>query len=264
MIDIDKNKQLQDKLNNRVLEEIFSELTNEFIQFSNSGIVNYSLQEIKSARKTELSARVLNNWIGSSVIGVDPSDKGKIKRFDKLEKIWLNIVVEARKFGVSLDYLKQARKELFESPIKDFSLIKFHVLDSILRSPKILVILENGHVRLLSYEVYNEWVTSKLFPTHISFRLIDFITPEFDNQLFIEDFSIEAPYENLEKMKLLYYLKTGDYKSVKLFVDEFDVRLIESSNLLLENKYLMKIISSWKFHSAEVVVDENISVMIKP
>src|SRR5690606_8822563 len=135
----------------------------------NTSVVNNSLHNIKSGRKNEISARVLNNWIAQEVINVSPDDKGKIKRFDKIESIWLNIVSEARKFGVSLDFLKQSRKELFESPFKNFSLIKFHVLDSILRTPKVLLILENGYTKILSYDVYYKWISNKRLPTHISF-----------------------------------------------------------------------------------------------
>src|SRR5690606_2298917 len=200
-----------------------------------------------SGRKNEISARVLNNWIAQEVINVSPDDKGKIKRFDKIESIWLNIVSEARKFGVSLDFLKQSRKELFESPFKNFSLIKFHVLDSILRTPKVLLILENGYTKILSYDVYYKWISNKRLPTHISFDLLEFIKPEFENENFSKDFGIEDPYENIEKLTLLFYLKTGEFKCVKLFIDEFDVRYIENSNYLLENKDLLSKISNWEF-----------------
>ena len=43
MIDIEKNKKFQDKLNEKVLEEIFTELPESFIQFLNTGVVNFSL-----------------------------------------------------------------------------------------------------------------------------------------------------------------------------------------------------------------------------
>lgn len=263
MIDIEKNKKLQDKLNQHVLEEIFSELPDTFIHFLNSASVNLSMHKEKSGRKNEISARVLNNWISQEVIGVSPDDKGKVKRFDKLESIWLNIVVEARKFGISLDFLKQTRKELFNSPIKNFSLIKFHVLDSILRTPKILLILENGYAKILSYEVYNKWISNKMLPTHISFDLLDFIIPEFENNNFSSNFGIKEPYENIEKLKLLFYLKTGEFKCIKIFVNEFDVRYIENSKNLIENADLTNVISNWGFHKAEVVVNEEVSVMIK-
>ena len=263
MIDIEKNKKFQDKLNEKVLEEIFTELPESFIQFLNTGVVNFSLHKIKSGRKNEISARVLNNWIASDVINVSPDDKGKIKRFDKLESIWLNIVVEARKFGISLDFLKQSRKELFESPIKNFSLIKFHVLDSISKNPNILLILENGYTKILSYEIYNKWVSNKMLPTHISFDLLDFVKPEFENHNFQSDFGIKEPYENVEKLKLLFYLKTGEFKCIKFFLNEFDVRYIENSKHLLDNKELTCILSNWEFLKAEVLVSDEVSVMIK-
>jgi len=85
----------------------------------------------------------LNNWINSGIVSVDEEDKGKIKRFDRIESIWLSIVVEARKFGIPLDTIKQARKDLTTS-VENFSLLKFSIIDTLMRTPKILMILEEG------------------------------------------------------------------------------------------------------------------------
>ncbi|MFK7107985.1 hypothetical protein [Flavobacterium oreochromis] len=263
MIDIEKCKSIHDKLTQQALEEIFSELSDDFVQLLNTGVVNFSLHQLKSGRKNDISARVLNNWINQGVINVQPDDKGKIRRFDKLESIWLNIVIEARKFGVPLEFLKQSRKELFDSPIRNFSLLKFHVLETILRMPKILLILEEGHVKILSYQVYIKLLCDKKLPTHISFSLKDFIKSEFEKENFSKDFYIDEPYENIEKLKLLYYLKTGEYKCIKLFINEVDVRYIDNSESLLENNELLKILFNWEFHNIEVELNDDVSVMIK-
>jgi len=262
-MDIEILKQKQDKINQESLNEIYNDLPDALINLTNNTTLNYCLHEIKSGTKTGQSARVLHNWISNEIIQVDGNDKGKIRRFDRLESIWLNIVVEARKFGIPLEDLKQARTELFKSNIKNFSLLKFSVLDSILRKPKMLVIFESGHVQHFSLETYAKWVTKGLFRTHLNFNLLDFILAEYPKNAFSVDFKLENAFEDTNKLKMLYFLKTGDYKFIKLFINDTDVRLIETSQMLSENKDLMKVLSDWKFMKAEIIINDEVETLIK-
>ncbi|REG99150.1 hypothetical protein [Flavobacterium aquicola] len=263
-MDIEKLKKLQDKLNQQHVKETYDELPDAFIQFLKSEIVNYHLHKVKITAKSKQSPRVLNSWINSDILFVEEGDKGKNRRFDKLESIWLNIVIEARKFGIPLDSLKQTRRDLMVSPIEGFSLLKFSVLDAILRNPKILMIYEEGHTNIMSLEAYSKIFTTATLPTHINLRLLDFIEPEFPNNAFQRDFAIENVYESEEKMTLLYFLKTGDFKFIKLYIDEkeSDVRLIENSNLVFQNKDLFTAISLWSFKKVEIYLVDDIKLTI--
>lgn len=259
---MEQNKILHDKINQNVLREIYNELPDSFINFIDSGIMNYCLRQIKVGTKSEQSARVLNSWINNEIIYVNEEDKGKIRRFDRLESIWLKIVIEARKFGIPLEAIKQTRKELTESPIQNFSLLKFSILDTILRNPKTLMIFEGGYTNIMSLENYTHFISKGLLPTHINFKLQDFISLEFPRNAFEIDFKIDDVYDDVEKMTLLYFLKTGDYKSINLYIKETDVRLIEASDLLIKNEELMNAISSWSFIKAEIFMDDGVTVTI--
>lgn len=261
---MEQNKPLQDRINQNSLREIYEELPDSFINFTNSDVTNYCLHQIKVGTKSEQSARVLNSWINNEIIFVNDEDKGKIKRFDRLESIWLSIVVEARKFGIPLESLKQTRKDLTLSPVEGFSLLKFSVLDTILRKQKILLIFENGFSNVMSLEAYTKCISKGMFPTHVNFKLQDFIALEYPNNALDLDFKIKNIYDNDEKMALLYFLKTGDYKSIKLYVSDKDVRLIENSKFLIQNKELMTAISSWSFKKAEIFVTDEIKITIAP
>lgn len=261
-LDIKYLKSYQDKLNQEAVREIYDEIPESFIQFSNSKIINYCLQQVKGSAKHKQTARVLHSWIENNVIVINDEDKGKIRRFDRLESIWLGIVIEARKFGIPLDSLKQTRRDLTDSPVKNFSLLKFSILDTILRNPKVLMILEDGFTNVVSFETYTKWISKGLFPTHINFKLMDFISLEYPNNAFGIDFKLSNPYEDKDKMTLLYFLKTGDYKSIKLHLDKSDIRLIENSNILAQNEDLMKIISDWDFLKAEIIINDEVIEII--
>lgn len=259
---MEQNKTLQDRINQNSLREIYEELPDSFINFTNSDVTNYCLHQIKVGTKSEQSARVLNSWINNEIIFVNDEDKGKIKRFDRLESIWLSIVVEARKFGIPIESLKQTRKDLTLSPVEGFSLLKFSVLDTILRTPKILMIFENGFSNVMSLDAYTKCISKGIFPTHVNFKLQDFIALEYLNNALMFDFKIPNSYENTEKMTLLYFLKTGDYKSINLHITTSDVRLIENSNSITQNKEVIKFISTWDFIKAEIILNDGLKVTV--
>ena len=261
---MEKNKLHSDRINQNSLRELHDELPETFLNFTNSDIITYCLQQVKVGTKSEQSARVLNSWINSEIILIDEKDKGKVRRFNRLESIWLNIVIEARKFGLPLESLKQTRRDLTQSPVKGFSLLKFSVLDTILSKSKIVMIFEDGFTNVISIESYTKYLIKGSFPTHINFKLHDFISEEFPNNAFEVDFKIQDVYENEEKLTLLYFLKTGDYKSIKIYLSDGDVRLIENDKFFIHNKEIMNAISKWTFTKAEIFISEEMKVTITP
>lgn len=261
-MDIIKLKNLQDKLNDESVKELLENVPFTFLQFMNSKTVRYNLFDVKTGRKLNQSARIINNWIKQDVLSVDEKDMGKVNRFNRIESIWLNIVIEARKFGFPLDGLKQARKELFFEPVHNFSTLKFSILDSILREPSILIITEGGGTNIMSLTSYSKWVATGLLQTHLSFNLSEFIRPEYPVNMLGTDFNIMSPYEDINKCKLLYYLKTGDYQSLKIHITPEDVRFIDSSKLLLNNSELMNVLKIWKFDKIVVNVNQEVDDLI--
>lgn len=261
-MDIIKLKNLQDELNNQSIKELLENVPFTFLQFINSKTVKYNLTDIKTGRKLNQSARIINNWIKQQVLSVNEEDMGKVNRFNRVESIWLNIVIEARKFGFPLDGLKQARKELFFEPVPNFSTLKFSILDSILREPNVLIITEGGGTNIMSLKSYSKWVSTGLLQTHLSFNLLDFIRAEFPLNIFDNDFNIIAPYESANKCKLLYYLRTGDYQSLKIYIKNGDVRYIDSSKLLLDNTELINVLKVWTFDRIVVNVNQEVDDVI--
>ena len=63
---------------------------------------------------------------------------------------------------------------------------------------------------------------------------------------------------------MLYFLKTGDYQQIKIYVSDDDIRIIENSQNLLKNKELIQVISNWKFTKAEIKIDNEVLTIINP
>lgn len=263
-LDIEKLKALQDKFNQEAIKEIYEELPEALIKVTNNSVLNYCLQEQKFGSKDGFSPRVINNWISNNVLKIDEADRGKIKRFNKIESIWLNLVIESRKFGIPLNVLENSRYTLLESPIKNFSLLKFAVLDTILRKSKMILIFEEGYSTIMSTESYARWSSEDLIPTNINFKLSELVKNEYPNNAFELDFKIVDVYNDLDKIKLLYFLKTGDYQYMKIYLSKSDVRIIDNSRTLHENTELFEKLSSWNFRKIDIIINDEIETSITP
>ena len=262
-LDIKKIEQLQNKLQDRKLREVYGELPEGMLHFLNNNIINYCLHENKTGIKQGYPVRVVNSWLAQEVIKVREEDKGKIRRFDKLENIWLNIVFDARKLGISIEVLKNLRKKLFDSPLNNFSLFKLGVIKTIFSMPQVLVFSLEGNAEMLSFEAYNKWFAKKKLPAHSVFLLEEYIAKEYNNIIFSRDFDFGNQFSDKNKMLLSYFLKTGDYKYIKIHLGEGDIRGIESSKSLLHNPELLKTISDFQFQKAEIIINNEVETIIK-
>jgi hypothetical protein len=267
IISMDNEKLNSPELQERFLrletQELFDRYPNELIQFANNKILNYCFTK-KLGSHDSPSARVLNNWIKTDIVQIDENDKGKIKRFDLLERIWINLVVEMREFGLPLEAILKARSILFKEFIAGLSLFKFQVLNTILNDNQTLVIYKDGDVRILASSSYAEVSNRGMFLPHLNFSLRQFIELEFPNNNLSESFGSTGLTHSLSKLKLLYFLKTGDFKSLKIEITEGDIRFIESSSSLVISEDIQKSIDRWTFKKITVLIDEETETVILP
>jgi len=260
---INKLNELSPKIKKKAIQEELGYVPKSFIEFTNNDIANYSLDESKTRITANVSPRVITNWLQKDVIKIDDSDIGKIKRFNRLENIWLNLVIDLRKFGVPLNSLKYIRTQLFEYTVNDFHLFKFKVLQSILGNPEFLIINDNHEVGFYPYQYYADKVAKGHLFSHINLRFIDYIRSEFPNNNFNIDFGIKDIDENEEKVSLLFYLKTNDFKEIRIILSDGDTRLITNSSNLKINKELLKIVQDWKFKSIAVQINSEVEFIIE-
>ncbi len=261
--DIEKARQQEKSISEKAVLDVYGDLPLEVVHFLRNDVLNYCLQENKTGIKPEHPARIVNSWLAQAVIKLQDGDKGKIRRFNRLENIWLNIVFDARKFGIPINILKDARKTLLESSIKDFSLFKLEVIKTLFSMPQVLYIPIEGHARLYSFEAYMRWFSKGRFPVHTIFKLEDYIALEYPNNALSTDFKIQNPLEDKNKMLLLYFLKTGDYQYLKFHLKEGDIRFIENSQSLLLNEEVMETIISWSFQKIDIAINDELETSIK-
>jgi len=258
-----KLKELTPKLKKNAILENLENIPESFFEFASNGISNYSLNETKIGITADVSPRALNRWIIKEVVYVENSDKGKIKRFNRLESIWVKIVVKLRRLGVSLDDLKYIRTQLFNYTVEEFCLFKFKVLNVILEAPEYLIIDDDHGVGFYSYKDYSDKAAKGHLYDHINLRFIDYIREEFPNNNFGTNFGIREVDEDVEKVTLLFYLKTNDFEEMRITLSDGDTRLITNSSELKLNKSLLKTVQNWEFKSISIQVNDEVKFSIE-
>ena len=254
-LDLEKLRKEQNRIFKEAVIEYNNELPTTLVHLTNSKDLNQFLQGTKFNASSDVTARVLNSWIDKKLVHVEDEDAGKIKRFSRLENIWIRIITQARKFGLSLGSLENARKELFLSPVENFNLLKYGILLHIFDVPQILIMTEDGHIRMLPADTYHKWLSENKLPFHLTFNLSEFLGEEFPKNEFGTDLGLQNLFDNTNALKLLFFLKTGEYDSIKVYVNEFDVREITKTEQLLKNVSLIEIINNWSLEKIEIYLD---------
>lgn len=262
-MDLKKLKSQSKDIKKQAFLEELENMPITFFEFANNDISNNCLNNTKAGITSDISPRALNRWIQQGVVVVKEADVGKNKRFNRLESIWIKIALELRNFGVSLSDLRYIREQLFDYKVAGFSMFKFKVLKNILSNPDYIVINENHQVGFYPYNHYAKLASKGFLLSHINIRFIDYIMQEFPKNNFNLDFGLNDFVENVEKVSLLFYLKTNDFEEMRITISESDTRLLYNSSELKTNENLLNHIQEWSFKSINIMIDSETEFIIK-
>ena len=198
--------------------------------------------------------------------GIYQKDASKIVNifFDTISNAILkNNRVELRGFGLSIESIQRIRKTLFSYKVRGYNFFKFQVINTIINSPQTLIIYKDGRARFASDEVYNDLIKRKLLLPHLNFRLEDFIKFEYLNLDLDDEFDSKDMITNVDKMKLIFFLRTGDFLNMKFNLGDGDIRFIDNKQSLLKNKAVLKSISKWSFVDVRISLANQVDTIIE-
>jgi hypothetical protein len=259
----DKLKKLTPKLKKKGIIDEIGNTPTSFLEFASNEVSSYNLNYTKTGITANISPRALTRWIEQGVVVINESDKGKTKRFNRLESIWIRIAVQLRKFGVSLENLKYIRTQLFDYTVDGFCMFKFQVLQNILENPKYLIINEDHGIGFYPYKNYATLSEKGYLYSHINIRFIDFIREEYPNNNLNLNFGIKNIDDNVEKVSLLFYLKTNDFEEMRITLSDGDIRLLSNSSELKKNTKLLSTIQNWEFESIKIQINDEAEFIIE-
>lgn len=192
----------------------------DFMLGENEQIENLkkSLREKKfSVKDSGITYRVINHWSAQSLI-LDEREGRAWRKLSSLDLIWLNVLVELRKFGLSLPSLKLAfRKAFFMSPDfeKELPIFDMGVCLSLTREPVFLIVFSDGWLEVLrNKDIELSTAAGLIRESHIRISLNKCIQDTFSRvSSEIHNLPIQLDQNELQVLNLL---RTGDIDSLEI------------------------------------------------
>ncbi|RRQ46494.1 MerR family transcriptional regulator [Chryseobacterium sp. SC28] len=258
-LDLKKMRALQADIHKKAQEEMMENISENLINFVLDDDIADSFKKEKGRRITEQSKRVIGHWVKEGVITGEQHHEGGWFYFDRTESIWIDIVTHLRGFGLSLKIIKTIREKLFNEVQPGFRMIDFAIIHSVLRSHYIMMVNPNGSINLTTSWLYSETVKKEVLPPHIMFNFFHLAKEIFPNNNF--DVAIADPDKlpelTDEEMKILYYIRTGDFKEIKIKMQEGEVYLLEAQQEMQVNEKLINIISKAAYQDISIKIADN-------
>ncbi len=255
IMDIKKLKSFQLKLNKLAKEETNKNAKENLLNIVLEDDIRETYRNGKERDLPELSKRVLSHWVKKGLIEAEQSKEGGWYYFNRVEKFWIKIITQLREFGVELDKIKRIREQLFSQPedVNGFYLIEFAIIYSVLKKPYIMIVFDDGEIRLMTSELYGKYIAEDALPPHITFNFFHLANEMFPNNKF-ELLNDEVISDNMttEEQKLLYYLKTGDYDNIKVRLKDGDVYYLECTMSSHNPKTIHKILNEGAYQDIQI------------
>jgi len=100
-----------------------------------------------SVKDSDISYRVINHWMAEGLISDARVEEKGWRKLSLFDLIWINAIVEMRKFGIPIPTLRQAHKGILK-PIsnrhKDYNSFEMGVFLCLQHEPVYLVVLSDG------------------------------------------------------------------------------------------------------------------------
>ena len=264
MLDLEKCKEYQKKFEEEAYQEQKENLSDELLNFVLDRDLKQSFQEEKMRKATEQSKRVLSYWVKKGI--VKPAERKKNGAwfyFDRVESIWIDIVTQIREFGLDLDKIALVRKALFHEEVKGFRMIDFCLMYSVLKAPYLMTIFANGDTGFTTAKLYGKEIAKRNLPPHLVFNFHFFAKDIFPNNNFTLALKNPQTAElSLTEMKILYYLRTGDFQEIKIRLKDGETYLLEAERKVDANDKIIDIIRAADYQTIEIKVENGRVVCI--
>ncbi|NDW11082.1 MerR family transcriptional regulator [Dysgonomonas sp. 520] len=264
-LNFEKLKEKQKELEEKVRQEQMENMSKELISFVLDGDLTHSFREEKIRKVTEQSKRVLSYWVKKGLIHPAEREKeGAWFYFDRTESIWIDIITQIREFGLDLDKILLVREALFQKVVESFRMIDFCLMHSILKESYLMIIYADGKTGFMTTSLYAETISSENLPPHLVFNFFHLAKNIFPNNNFTLGLKDPKTADlSSSEMKILYYLRTGDFQEIRVRLKDGETYLVEATRKIDVSNKLIDVIREAKYQDIEIKVENERIVYIK-
>jgi DNA-binding transcriptional MerR regulator len=214
-----------------------------------------------------LSYRIINHWQNEGLISdLRPAGKGW-RKYSLIDRVWIEVIVELRKFGYPLERIKQVKARLEEAETETSSSMPFlethFVLAYFFKEPCYLMVFPEGEVLLAIQREYDLSEEIGLIDSHIKINLNRLIQRMFPNK------DMKPKRKNSvelspEEMELMLFVRTGNFETITVKRKDGKIDLIEATeSLSVADARLTEIIKEQDYQNIEIKTAEGKTVCIK-
>ena len=221
----------------------------------------YSLKDIKD----EATYRTINHWDSLGLLEDERKTKEGWRKFNVIDLVWIQIISELRRFGLSLDKIKVAKQSIFYLEYKPEN--KSYFLDLFIsccfnKYIVYILIFENGHAEFATEEEYEWSLTSLPLDSHILISLSKILIKLFPKGKFGKLHSFK---ENLsfEEAKILNLIRNNKYETVSIRFKDGKVNLFEGKESISDKERIINILKENKYQDIEIKQADGKIVSIK-
>jgi hypothetical protein len=153
------------------------------------GLVDKLREPNLKVSTSDTSSRVLNHWDSLGLINCERSGERGWRKFNVIECIWLKIIRDLRKFGISLETIEKLKPFYFEEISKKcpISFAEYYFIAAILfKQPVYFIALPDGQAEFLSF---HEFIPAIEIPyisgcfNHISININNLLNETLDRNV---------------------------------------------------------------------------------
>jgi DNA-binding transcriptional MerR regulator len=261
-LDIKMLRGLSASIREKAVREINENLKEELINIVLDEDLKSRFQE-RGRKVTEQSKRVIGHWVKKGVVVAEQAKKNGWFYFNHTESIWIDVVTKLREFGLSLEIIKSVREQLFSEKVEGFPMINFALMYSVLREPYLMLIDGNGKINLLTVTAYSREIVNANLPPQIVFNFFHLAIQLYPNNNFslVSEDPLNGDLNNSE-LKLLYYIRTGDFTEIKIRLKDGNISLFEGEKQIKNPDSIMRIINEKSYQDIEIKTEKGKVVYI--
>lgn len=110
----------------------------------NNNLANYLTEKKFTIKDTDSTYRVINHWSSLGLFDDSRFENKGWRKFSLVDMVWLKVLIELRKFGLSLDKLKIS----YESIKSKTAIFEFSILSCLMRNAMYVIVFSDGHTEI--------------------------------------------------------------------------------------------------------------------
>lgn len=203
---------------------------------------------------TEATYRLINSWEEQGLIDSGRSKDTKWRKFSITDLVWIAVLVELRKYGLSVNKLKTLRQQIFYTTLdnKRYPQLEFYISQVFAGDKCVLMVFENGYGDIGTYGQYLKHTELMGLKSHLVISLNQIMTKIFKNFKFKVNLHSHLEELTYKELQIIRAIRNGSSKSIKVTFKDKEPYLIENETIENTENRIVDLLKKGQFQKIEL------------